>query len=132
MKLSIRGTGRLTANPELKKTQSGGQICNFSIATNSGKEDAQFHNCRAFGNTAEFVQKYFVKGKPIEFAGWLAQSEYDDKETGKKRRYTYIEISQVGFVPSEPKKDGEYHASGESNSQGKPAETENADDDMPF
>ena len=127
MKLSIRGTGRLTANPELKKTQSGGQICNFSIATNSGKEDAQFHNCRAFGNTAEFVQKYFAKGKPIEFAGWLAQSEYDDKETGKKRRYTYIEISQVGFVPSEPKKgDGESHAAA------KPAETENADDDMPF
>ncbi|MBP3358434.1 MAG: single-stranded DNA-binding protein [Opitutales bacterium] len=103
MKITIRGTGRLTAPPETKNTQSGGKICSFSVAVSVSKDEVQFHECRAFGNTAEFIQKYFTKGKPIEIAGWLGQSTWTDKDTQKEKRKTYLYVSEASFVLSEAK-----------------------------
>lgn len=101
MKITIRGSGRLTAPPEFKTTQSGGKICAFSVAVSAGKDEVQFHECRAFGGTAEFIQKYFTKGKPIEIAGWLGQSIWTDKDTQKEKRKTYLYVSEAAFTLSE-------------------------------
>ena len=118
MKITVRGSGRLTANPEIKPTQSGGKVASFSIAIPAGKEETQFHECRAFNNTAEFIHKYFTKGKPIEIAGWLGQSIWTDKEQ-KERRKTYLYVSEAGFTLSESKT--------QQNS-----EQSKEDDDVPF
>ena len=120
MKITIRGSGRLTAPPELKTTQSGGKICSFSIAITASKDEVQFHECRAFGNTAEFIQKYFTKGKPIEIAGWLGQSIWADKDTQKEKRKTYIYVSEAGFTLSE------------ANRQSNKEESTQQEDDVPF
>lgn len=66
--------GRLTRAPELRCTVVGKNVCNFSIAINSGYGDNQttdYINCIAWEKTAEFVGKYFDKGKMIIVAGRL-------------------------------------------------------------
>ena len=60
--------GRLTANPELKKTPNDISVTTFTVAVNRrfDREKADFINCEAWRNTAEFVSKYFAKGKEID------------------------------------------------------------------
>lgn len=122
MKITIRGSGRLTVNPELKITQAGGKIATFSIAISASKDEVQFHECRAFGNTAEFINKYFIKGKPIEIAGWLGQSIWTDKDSQKEKRKTYLYVSEAGFTLSEIG----------ANRQNKEQCDEDVDDNVPY
>ena len=63
--------GRLTRDPEMRHTNSGTPVTTFSIAINSGYGENQrtdFVNCLAWNKTAEFVTKYFAKGKMIVIA----------------------------------------------------------------
>ena len=67
--------GRLTADPELKQTQNNISVCSFSIAVNrkftdaNGERKADFINCVAWRSTAEFICKYFSKGRNIGLNG---------------------------------------------------------------
>lgn len=91
--------GRLTADPELKNTQSGVNVLSFSIAVNrrfSKEKEVDFINCQAWRSTAEFIGKYFVKGQEILICGSLQVRKWDD-ENGNKRYATEVIVDEVDF-----------------------------------
>lgn len=124
--------GRLTADPELKTTQSGIAVTTLSVAVNrkGGKDQEQktdFITCVAWRNTAEFINRYFHKGSSICLVGNLQQRLWTDKD-GNKRYAVEVIVDEANFVDG--KKDSE--ASGNV-----PMETPNFeevpnDEDLPF
>ena len=76
--------GNLTKDPELE-TKNEKSICKFSIANNDHKGEVTFVDCVAFGKTAEFVQKFFQKGKSIIIKTRYKQDRRVDKTTGENR-----------------------------------------------
>lgn len=93
--------GRLTADVELKQTQSGVFVTQFSIAVNRKGKDAQtdFIDIVAWRQTAEFISKYFKKGSSICIVGTLQKREYRDKN-GAKRYATEVIAEEASFVDS--------------------------------
>lgn len=96
--------GRLTADPELKKSQSGVSNIRFSVAVNRKVKQgeapkADFFNCVAFKNTAEFISKYFKKGSSIIVFGSVQFDDWTDRE-GFKRQSTNIMVDEVQFGES--------------------------------
>ena len=93
--------GRLTANAELKQTQSGVSVTAFSIAVNRKGAEAQtdFIDCVAWRKTAEFICNYFTKGSSICIVGNLQKREWTDNK-GNKRYATEVIADEVCFVDS--------------------------------
>ncbi len=98
--------GRLTADPELKQTQSGIAVVSFTIAVNRrySKDSAQqnesdFFNVTAWRATAEFVSRYFRKGSSICITGSIQNRNWVDQE-GQKHYRTDIVADEVMFVDS--------------------------------
>ena len=94
--------GRLTADPELRSTQSGVSVCSFGIAvdrrfSSGGERQADFIDCVAWRQTAEFVAKYFSKGKLIGIEGSIQTRNYEDKQ-GNRRKAVEVVAGQVSFV----------------------------------
>lgn len=92
---SVQIIGRLTADPELRQTQSGISCCRFTVAVNrkfKNKEtdeyEADFISCVAWRQTAEFVSRYFSKGKMIALSGTLHTGSYTDKNHSDVTHYT--------------------------------------------
>lgn len=75
--------GRLTHTPELRQTASGVSTCSFSVACNritaKGDEEVDYITVNAYRKKAEFVSRYFTKGKPIIVRGQLRTRKYADK-----------------------------------------------------
>ena len=98
--------GRLTADPELKKTNSDISVTSFSLAVdrNYGKgadRQTDFINCVAWRQTAEFISRYFQKGRMIALEGSLQTRNYEDK-TGAKRTAYEVIVDQAYFADSKP------------------------------
>lgn len=99
--------GRLTADPILRRTNSGTAVASFSLAVDrdfknaDGQTETDFINCVAWKGRAEFVSKYFVKGQMAVVAGRLQIRDWTDAD-GAKRRATEINASEVYF--GEPKR----------------------------
>ena len=97
--------GRMTANPELKQTQSGVAVLSFSIAVNrkytpeGQQQQADFINCTAWRQTAEFISKYFRKGSSICVIGQIQTRSWTDDQ-GNKRYATEVLVDEVHFVDS--------------------------------
>ena len=97
--------GRLTADPELKTTQSGFSVTSFSIAVErnyapKGQErQTDFINVVAWRQTAEFVCKYFDKGQMIAVEGSIQARKYQDKN-GNNRVAVEVVANQVSFCGS--------------------------------
>lgn len=97
--------GNLTADPELKQTPNGISVVGFTIAINrrkakdAEKAQADFINIVAWRQTAEFVSRYFKKGKPICVCGSIQSRSYTDNQ-GNKRYVTEVLAGEVGFVES--------------------------------
>lgn len=97
--------GRLTKDPELRRTQSGTSVTSFSLAVDrdfksqSGEKETDFIECVAWKNTAEFVSKYFQKGRMAVVSGRLQLRDWTDKE-GAKRRSAEIVADNVYFADS--------------------------------
>ena len=95
--------GRLTKDPELRQTQNGVAVVRFTVACDrqfadkqTGNREADFIECVAWRNTAEFVSRYFSKGASITVEGTLQNNNYEDKNGVK--HYSYVVIAeQVGF-----------------------------------
>ncbi|MBR6793366.1 MAG: single-stranded DNA-binding protein [Clostridia bacterium] len=98
-------TGRLTADPELKKTSSDVSVSAFSVAVQrqykdgSGNYPTDFINCVAWRNTAEFICKHFKKGNLIALVGELQSRNYEDKQGNKRTAFEVI-CSEAHFVES--------------------------------
>lgn len=86
--------GRLTADPELRQSQNGTASCRFNVAVNrkfknqNGEYDADFISCGAFKQTAEFISRYFTKGKMIALEGTLRTGSYQDRNHPDVTHYT--------------------------------------------
>ena len=101
--------GRLTADPELKKTPSGLSVTSFTVAVNrpkdkDGNRTADYIDCQAWRNTAEFICKYFSKGSSIFLEGAIQTRSYEDKNGNKRKAYEVL-ANNVDFV--EGKKDSQ-------------------------
>lgn len=98
--------GRLTADPELRQTQSGVASCRFTVAAdrkfadkNTGEKQSDFITCVAWRQTAEFVSRYFNKGKMIALEGSLRTGKYQDKNHEDVTHYTTeVYVDNVEFV----------------------------------
>lgn len=102
--------GRLTRDPELRRTQSGLSVTSFSVACDrdfkaqDGSRETDFIDCVAWRNTAEFVCKYFAKGRMAVVEGRLQIRDWQDNN-GNKRRSAEIVADNVYFGDS--KRDGD-------------------------
>lgn len=100
--------GRLTADPELRQTQSGIASCRFTIAVNrrfadknTGERQADFISCTAWRQTAEFVSRYFKKGSMIMVEGSLRTGSYQDRNHADVTHYTTeVFVDNVEFTGS--------------------------------
>ena len=94
-------TGRWTKDPDVKYTQEQMAIAKGTIAVNRRGKDkgADFINVVAFGKTAEFIQKYFVKGMKADIKGRIQTGSYDHKD-GYKVYTTEIVIDEIEFGES--------------------------------
>ena len=116
--------GRLTRDPELRRTQSGTAVTSFSLAVDrdyksqSGEKETDFIDVVAWRSTAEFVSKYFTKGRMAVVSGRLQIRNWTDKE-GNKRRSAEVVADNVYFGESKRGNEGasSYNSSyGNSNS----------------
>ena len=139
--------GHLTADPELKQTQSGIAVTSFSIgvtrrfARNGEQPTSDFINIVAWRQQAEFVTKYFHKGNAICIVGSLQTRNYVDQQ-GNKRYVTEVVADEISFVEKKSDAPGahQYEPTGETT----PAFSNHAanaapnfeevadDDDLPF
>ncbi len=96
--------GRLTKDPELKTTGSGVSVCSFTIAVNrrfrnaEGNYDADFINCVAWRQQAEFLSKYFSKGRMVGISGSIQTRNYE--RDGQRVYVTEVVADEVSFVDS--------------------------------
>ena len=92
---NVQIIGRLTADPELRRTQSGISSCRFTVAVNrkyknkdTDQYDADFISCVAWKQTAEFISRYFSKGKMIALQGNLRTGSFQDRKHQDVTHYT--------------------------------------------
>lgn len=131
--------GRLTFEPEVRTTPSGVSVMHFQVACDrnyqrSGQDrQADFIDCVAWRQTAEFIGRYFHKGSMIAVEGTLQTSSYTDKN-GNQRKQVEVLANNVSFCGSKSE-------SGAADSRAKPSysNTDNSDfdeipddDDLPF
>ena len=96
--------GRLTHDPELRRTNSGVAVTSFRLAVDrdfasNGEKETDFIECVAWKNTAEFVSKYFAKGRMAVVSGRLQIRKWTDKE-GNKRNTAEVVADNVYFADS--------------------------------
>ena len=98
--------GRLTRDPELRRTGSGIAVASFTVAVDrdfggrdGGEKETDFIDCVAWRQTGEFVSKYFTKGSMIVVSGRLQIRNWTDKE-GNKRRSAEVVADNVYFGES--------------------------------
>ena len=148
--------GNLTRDPETRVTPKGTSICQFSLAVNrkfkkedgSQGEEVTYVDLEAWSKTAETIQKYCTKGKPLFVEGRLKLDQWEDKETKQKRSKMKVVVENFQFIGS--KSDGAPGAEGGGEQRrytapaartGAPAPAtaapggtgqENLDEDVPF
>lgn len=133
--------GRLTRDPELRKTNSGLSCANFSLAverdiadSQTGKRETDFIDCVAWRATADFVSKYFQKGSMAVVSGRLQIRTWQDKN-GNNRRTAEIVTDNIYFGSS--KKDSQGSAASDylppvSDPMAESPELTGEDDWLPF
>lgn len=145
--------GRLTRDPELSQTAGGTAVLRFSIAVNrrfakEGQQTADFINCTAWRQQAEFISRYFRKGSMIAVVGNIQTRSWDGQD-GKKQFATDVIVDEVYFTGSRSESGGsaaapayEGRSASDSHVQQAPQEDEFAamgfspadisEDDLPF
>ena len=116
--------GRLTRDPELRRTGSGVAVASFRVAVDrdfapkdGGERKADFIDCVAWRQTGEFISKYFTKGRMIVVDGRLEMRDWTDKD-GNKRTSAEIVVANAYFGDSKRDSDGGSNASYGGNSYG--------------
>ena len=114
--------GRLTRDPELRRTGSGIAVASFTVAVDrdfggrdGGEKETDFIDCVAWRQTGEFVSKYFTKGRMIVVSGRLQIRSWTDKD-GNKRRTAEVVADNCYFGDS--KRDGDSGSAYSGNSYG--------------
>ena len=117
--------GRLTRDPELRRTGTGIAVASFTVAVDrdfggrdGGEKETDFIDCVAWRQTGEFVSKYFTKGSMIVVSGRLQIRGWTDKD-GNKRRTAEVVADNVYF--GESKRSADNNAYGGNNNYAAPA-----------
>ncbi|MHC4129167.1 MAG: single-stranded DNA-binding protein [Planctomycetota bacterium] len=100
--------GNLTRDVELKYTPSDQPVANVGLAVNrryrtregEDREETTFVDCEAWGRTAEVMNQYLAKGRPVFVEGRLKLDQWEDRETGKTRSKLKVVIENFQFVDS--------------------------------
>ena len=126
--------GRLTRDPELRRTNSGKAVASFAIACDKPGKDSgtSFIECVAWEKTGEFIANYFTKGSAILLEGRLESRQYETKDN-QKRTVLEVVVSQAHFCgekKKEEKSDG--FAGGEPAYQQNNFTLLNDNEDFPF
>lgn len=121
--------GRLTADPELRQTPQGTAVARFTIAVDrrfkrEGGPQADFISCTAWRQTADFICRYFHKGKMIAVEGSIQTRSWEDND-GKKRYSTEVIALNVEFC-------GDKQIKPELNEGFEDIDGEGNEDDLPF
>ena len=137
--------GRLTRDPELRRTQSGTPVTSFSLAVDrdfksqSGEKETDFIDVVAWRSTAEFVAKYFTKGRMAVVEGRLQIRDWQDRD-GNKRRSAEVIADNVYFGDSRRDSSGDSGSGSYGGGYSAPvgggpsgfAEIDEEDGDLPF
>ena len=134
--------GRLTRDPELRRTGTGVAVTNFTLAVDrdfadkqTGEKGTDFIDCVAWKHTAEFVSKYFTKGRLAAVSGRLQLRDWTDND-GNKRKAAEIVADGVYFADSNKDASGKNTgAQAQEQPQEQPmafAGMEDNDDELPF
>jgi len=128
-------TGRLTADPELKYTQSGKALVRFALAVSRAynKNETDFITCIAWERRAEIISEYLKKGSMIGVQGSISVRTYED-EKNQKRKITEVRLDNFEFLDSKKtgnNSDNETNNKS-SNEASKSASTSSQDEDFPF
>ena len=122
--------GRLTADVELKQTQSGISFAEFTVAWSEKYKEIEskcFLRCKAWRNTAEFISKYFKKGQEVAIEGRVLTEQWE--KDGQPQSRTICEVEKAYFC-------GNKQNTGTSPTDRAPVEPKlkevNTDDDLPF
>jgi single-strand DNA-binding protein len=97
--------GRLVADPELRRTPNNNSVTSFTLAVNRSfvrqgeQPQTDFIDIVAWGKTAEFVSRYFVKGQQVAVAGRIQTRNWEDKQ-GNKRKSVEVVAEEVHFAES--------------------------------
>ena len=133
---SCNFVGRLTANPELKKTNNDISVCRFTLAVSRPrvKDTVDFINFTAWRQSAEYLSNYGRKGILVSVSGSLTQNNYEDKDGNKRSSYEVV-ADALSLCESRSN----------SNNENVPSETQNSsqnenngfvevalNDDLPF
>ena len=100
---SVQLIGRLSRDPQVSySSATQNAVARFTVAIDrvpdkNGNKQSDFISCVAFGKTAEFIEKYFTKGKPIALTGRIQTGSYD--KNGQKVYTTDVVADRVEFVP---------------------------------
>ena len=132
--------GRLTKDAELRQTPNGVSLARFSIAVNrrfasqDAQQQADFINCVAWRQTAEFIAKYFSKGSMIAVVGSIQTRSWDGQD-GKKQYATEVNVDEVYFTGSKADTQGgnQYSQLPNDDYDGDDfADLDTDEDDLPF
>lgn len=137
--------GRLTYEPELRKTPSDVSVLRFQVACDrsyqraGAERQADFIDCVAWRQTAEFISRYFHKGSMIAVEGTIQTSNYTDKN-GNNRKQTEVLANNVSFCGSKSESGNTAPAGGYNEPAPSYANADNSDfeeivdddDDLPF
>ena len=135
--------GNLGKDPEVRYTQSGAPVCNFSVATtetwfdqeNQKQERTDWHNIVVWGKQAEACGKYLAKGRACYIEGRIQTRNYDAQD-GTKRYVTEIVAQRVQFLGGRDNGQQQQHNGSDYEQSGRPPEPDNEqwpdDDNVPF
>lgn len=139
--------GRLTRDPELKYTASGMPYCKVAVANTryykgkdgERKEETLYADVTVWGQQAEWTGNALKKGRAVLIEGSLRQSEWEDRETGQKRKRLEINAQRMTPLDWEDRGEGGSRsygggrpAAGESSRDREPVEEPVPEDDLPF
>lgn len=128
--------GRLTKDPEIRRTNGGTAVTSFTLAVDrdfktNGEKDTDFIEVVAWRNTAEFVSKYFSKGRMAIVEGRLQIRDWTDKN-GNKRRTAEVVADNVYFGDSKKENKQEQNLNQLAEAVAGFAEIDPADGQLPF
>lgn len=122
--------GNLTADPQLRTTSNGNNVCTFNVAVNRRNRDgADYFRVNAWGNLGENCNRYLERGKKVAVCGEVSLNEYTSKN-GEKRASIEINASGVDFLSPSTKNANK--APSEANTDTSDGYVEVTDDELPF
>ena len=129
----IQIIGRLTANPELRATGNGLQVCSFTVAVSRrfNREETDFFSVTVWRDAAVNCNKYLAKGSQVGVSGELHLKHYHDKD-GNKRFTIEIQADEVEFLSSKQNENNPSMAKPTPRQTKIEELDEVEDDDMPF